>query len=174
MKKRLLSAAVLSAVLALPSAASAHVTLEARQAVAGSTHKAVIRVPHGCEGSPTTAVRIRIPDGALGVKPQPKPGWTVSVVREKLPIPVTDAHGNQVTETVREVAWSGGRLLDEHYDEFALRLQLPATPNVTIHFPVVQQCEKGVHRWIEIPEAGRSRSDYREPAPELRLVPAPQ
>jgi uncharacterized protein YcnI len=36
---------------------------------------------------------------------------------------------------------------------------------------VVQECEKGVHRWIEIPAAGKTASDYKEPAPALKLVP---
>jgi len=35
----------------------------------------------------------------------------------------------------------------------------------------VQECERGVHRWIEIPAAGKSRGDYKEPAPFLRLTP---
>ena len=47
------AAAVTLAVLAaIASDARAHVTLEQQQAVAGSTYKAVLRVPHGCEGSP--------------------------------------------------------------------------------------------------------------------------
>jgi len=36
----------------------------------------------------------------------------------------------------------------------------------------VQECEKGVHRWIEIPAAGKSAADYPEPAPGLTLLPA--
>jgi uncharacterized protein YcnI len=38
---------------------------------------------------------------------------------------------------------------------------------------VVQECEKGFHRWIEVPEDGKSRRDYNEPAPELKLLPKP-
>ena len=34
--------------------AFAHVTLETSQAIAGSTYKAVVRVPHGCDGAATT------------------------------------------------------------------------------------------------------------------------
>jgi uncharacterized protein YcnI len=40
-----------------------------------------------------------------------------------------------------------------------------------LYFPVVQECEKGVHRWIEIPAAGKSPGDYPSPAPGLKLVP---
>ena len=57
--------ALLSLAMALASAsgAFAHVTLEHGEAPANSFHKSVFRVPHGCEGSATIAVRIQIPDG---------------------------------------------------------------------------------------------------------------
>jgi periplasmic copper chaperone A len=165
------ASALLAALVSVP--ASAHVTLETQQAVAGSYFKAVVRVPHGCEGSPTTRLRVRIPDGAAAVKPQPKPGWELTIVKGKLAQPYDDGHGNKITEGVTEVVWSGGKLLDEHYDEFFIRMQLPKTPNVTIYVPVVQECEKGIHRWIEIPAAGKSADDYKEPAPSLKLLPRP-
>jgi uncharacterized protein YcnI len=37
----------------------------------------------------------------------------------------------------------------------------------------VQECEKGVHRWIEIPVAGKTAADYPEPAPGLKLLRKP-
>lgn len=165
-----LSAAVAVALFAMPHSASGHVTLEAREAAAGSYHKVVLPIPHGCEGSPTTAIRVQIPDGVVGVKPQPKPGWELDTVIGKLDEPVDAGHGNIVTEGVQEVRWTGGRLLDEHYDEFAMRVRLPDEPGRVLHFATVQECEEGVHRWIEIPEEGRSAHDYDEPAPALRLI----
>lgn len=171
---RIPRSAVVATVLAMAAApaAFAHVTLETRQAPAGSSYKAVLKVPHGCEGSPTVRIRVQIPDGVIGVKPQPKPGWEVAIVKGRLAHPVQDSHGNMVTEGVREVIWSGGRLPDEHYDEFALNLKLPNAPDTTLYFPTVQDCEKGVSRWIEIPEEGRSAADYSKPAPALRLTAA--
>lgn len=165
------AASALAAIVAVP--AFAHITLETQQAVAGSYYKAVVRVPHGCDGSPTTRVRVRIPDGAIGIKPQPKPGWELATVKGKLAQPYDDGHGNKITEGITEVVWSGGRLLDEHYDEFVFRMQLPKTPNVTLYVPVVQECEKGIHRWIEIPAAGKNADDYKEPAPGIKLLPRP-
>ena len=41
--------------------------------------------------------------------------------------------------------------------------------STTLYFPVVQECAKGVTRWIEVPEAGKSSHDYRAPAPALKL-----
>jgi periplasmic copper chaperone A len=35
---------------------------------------------------------------------------------------------------------------------------------------VVRECESGVHRWIEIPQDGKSAADYKEPAPDVKLL----
>ena len=82
------------------------------------------------------------------------------------------AHGKVVSERVSEVRWSGGRLADDNYEEFLVQVRLPDRPGDTLYFPTVQQCETGVHRWIEIPAAGKTRADYKEPAPQLKLLPA--
>jgi periplasmic copper chaperone A len=171
MTRSLCSAALIAFAAAVPPAA-AHVTLEQREAPAQSYYKAQLRITHGCKGSPTVRVRVRLPEGVLSVRPQPKPGWTVETTKVKLAKPIEDGHGNKITETVGEVAWSGGRLPDEHFDEFAVMMRLPDRPGAMLYFPVVQECEQGVHRWIEIPGPGKSARDYREPAPALRLTPA--
>jgi uncharacterized protein YcnI len=171
--RALASLAALVGLMAFLPAASAHVTLEKKDAIAGTTDKLVLRVPHGCEGAPTTTLRVRIPDNVTNVKPQPKPGWQLTTVKGKLATPITGDHGETISETVREIQWSGGRLDDAYYDEFAFRAALPKAPGTTLYFPVVQECETGVNRWIEIPEPGKARRDYKQPAPELRLLPAP-
>lgn len=155
----------------VPLAATAHVTIDPVQANANNYFRAALRVPHGCKGSPTTRIRVRIPEGVLSVKAQVKPGWTISIVRSTLVVPVDDGHGNKITETVSEVGWSGGRLDDAHFEEFGLVMRLPDRAGSTLYFPVVQDCEQGTHRWIEIPEAGRKPGDYREPAPAVLLLP---
>jgi uncharacterized protein YcnI len=153
------------------SSAFGHITLETSQATADSYYKLVLKVPHGCAGSPTVRLRVRIPDGVTGVKLQPKPGWKHAAIKGKLPVPFDDGHGNKITEGVREASWSGGRLLDDEYDEFAMQVKLPDKPGAVLYFPVVQECVKGVTRWIEIPEAGKKREELKEPAPSLRLMP---
>jgi periplasmic copper chaperone A len=151
----------------------AHVTLEAREASPESTYKAVLRVGHGCEGSPTTAIRVRIPVGMIAVKPMPKPGWELRVETGPYERTYTN-HGEQVAEGPLEVAWTGGELLDEHYDEFVLRGRLTdLEPGTVLAFPVVQECVQGVHRWIEIPAPGESADDYEEPAPQLTIIERP-
>ncbi|MDT8465965.1 DUF1775 domain-containing protein, partial [Alcaligenes nematophilus] len=63
------------------SSAVAHVSLQTKQAPVGSSYKAILSVPHGCKGSATTKIRVRIPEGVVGVKPQPKAGWTLETVK---------------------------------------------------------------------------------------------
>ena len=164
-------AAAAALALAVSTSASAHVTLDPPHAAADSYFKVNVRVPHGCEGTATLRVRVRIPEGVIGVKPQPKPGWELSTVKTKLAEPLKDSHGRVTTEVVGEVVWSGGKLLDEHYEEFGIHMKLPDKPNTVLYFPAVQECEKGVHRWIEIPEPGKNSGDYKSPAPALKLGP---
>lgn len=159
-------------VLVYTCTACAHATLEVREAPVGAPYKAVMRVPHGCEGTATTAVKIRIPDGVIGVKPMPKPGWTLSTVTGKYPKTYTLFH-SKISEGVVEITWSDGKLPDAYYDEFVFQANLTddLVAGKMLYFPVVQECEKGVHRWIEIPAEGKGPGDYHEPAPGLKLLP---
>ena len=172
---RPVSLGALGAILAT-SVASAHITLETRQAPVGASYKAVLRVPHGCNGSATTAMRVRVPDGFVGVKPMPKPGWALATVSGKYARPFT-LRGATVTEGVTEVSWSGGKLPDAFYDEFVLTGTIADTLEAggTIYFKVVQECEKGVHRWIEIPTGDAhgpgTGGEDSELAPALKLLP---
>jgi uncharacterized protein YcnI len=154
--------------------AFAHVTANPNEAPADSYFRTAFRVGHGCTGSATTAVRVKIPDGVFSAKPQAKPGWTIEIRMRKLDKPVEVGHGRTVTEAVDEIAWRGGPLPDTHFDEFGLSLKLPAAAGRTLYFPIVQECEQGVHRWIEIPAAGQKWNDLREPAPFIRLVDPPK
>lgn len=154
----------------LAGPASAHVTLERPEAPAGSYYKAVLRVPHGCSGAATVAVRVRIPDGAVSVKPQPKPGWMLEIERGPLAEPY-ESHGKTITDGVREVRWRGGELPDDQFDEFALLMKLPDGAGRTLAFATVQDCVGGAtQRWIELPADGQSAHDLAHPAPLLRLT----
>jgi uncharacterized protein YcnI len=155
-------------------AALAHVTLETRETPVGTGYKAIFRVPHGCKGAATVKLRVQIPAGVIAVKPMPKPGWSVETVKGKYDKAYPYYHGAMLSEGVTEVAWSGGTLLDEHYDEFVLQafLTTELKPETTLYFPVVQECEQGAERWIEIPEGGKTAADYEKPAPGVKLLPA--
>ncbi len=164
----LLAAALL---IAGSVAAAAHVTVQPNEAVAGTYFQTALNVSHGCEGSATVAIRVKLPDGVLSVKPQQKPGWTIEIKMRALQGPLPSLHGRSIAETVDEVAWRGGSLPDNLYDTFGLLMRLPDAPGRTLYFPVVQECEHGVHRWIEIPETGQGGAEQREPAPAVRLKP---
>ena len=164
------AAAVTVAVLCVTGSATAHVVLESKQAPAGSTYKAVLQVGHGCEGSPTKSIRVQIPEGVIAVKPMPKPGWELTTKRGDY-AQAYDYFGEKLTEGVKEVAWTGGNLPDEWYDEFVLRVRLPdGAPGTVIRFPVVQECIEGVHRWIEVPAEGQDPDSVAEPAPFVMLT----
>ena len=171
MTRRLGMFGAAGALCLLATSAVAHITLETQQASVGSTYKAVMRVGHGCEGSPTLKVRIQIPEGVIAVKPMPKPGWELDTVEAPYKHSY-DYYGTAMTEGVREVVWTG-KLLDKHYDEFVFRAYLTdgLKPDTMLYFPAVQECEKGTDRWIEIPAEGKSAADYKYPAPGLRLRP---
>ena len=102
----------------------------------------------------------------------PKAGWQLETVKGKYLKPYT-YYGSKVDEGVKEVVWSGGKLPDDFYDEFVLRAYLTDSlkPGSTLYWPVVQECEKGVERWIQIPAAGKSDDDYETPAPGVKLGP---
>ncbi|WP_407122547.1 YcnI family protein [Bradyrhizobium sp. STM 3561] len=172
MSKR--SCLILAATLAA-SPAAAHVTLETKQAAVGSYYKAVFAVPHGCAGSPTVKLRVQIPEGVIAVKPMPKAGWTVDVLEGKYASEY-DFHGSKLSSGVKEVTWSGGKLPDRYYDEFVMQTMLTDVlkPNTILYFPVVQECESGISRWIEIPAEGAPHShESKSPAPGVKLMPKP-
>lgn len=164
---------LLGALVATP--ASAHVYLEGKQAAIGGTYKAVFAVPHGCSGSSTVKIRVQIPEGVISVKPMPKAGWSLDIVEGKYTAEYA-YHGNKITSGAKEVVWSGGKLADNNFDEFVISTHLTdgLQPNTTLYFPVVQECEKGVSRWIEIPAEGAGRAhDSKSPAPGVKLLPKP-
>lgn len=156
----------------LAGSAAAHVTANPNEAEAGGYFRTALRVSHGCEGSATVAVRVKPPEGVISVRPQAKPGWEITITMRKLDQPIDAGHGRMVTETVDEIAWRGGPLPDAHFDEFGLSMKLPAEPGRRLYFPTVQECENGVHRWIEIPAAGQAWGDLDQPAPFVTLIEA--
>jgi uncharacterized protein YcnI len=104
----------------------------------------------------------------------PKPGWSVEAIKGKYAADY-DYHGTKLSEGVKEVVWSGGKLPDDNYDEFVVSTFLTGElkPNSMLYFPVVQECEQGVSRWIDIPAEGSTAhsNDSKSPAPGIKLMP---
>ncbi|TIM45908.1 DUF1775 domain-containing protein [Mesorhizobium sp.] len=167
---RPLIVAAVAAIVAGP--AHAHVSFENAQAAVGTTYKAVLRIPHGCDGKATDEVRVRIPEGVIAVKPMPKAGWTIekTVTGYKAEY---DLHGKKVSEGVTELSWSGGSVADDEYDdEFVFRATLDASlpAGETIYFPVIQVCGTDRAEWTQAAAEGQTAHDLERPAPGLELL----
>lgn len=145
----LLSAGAVALPLLAASPASAHIDPDPTEAQAGSTLSIAFTVEHGCDGSPTTQLDMRLPDGVTGASPDEIEGWEGSI------------EDNVVT-------FVGGSLPDDVEGTFSVTMTLPPTPDTTIHFPFVQRCEEGEIRWIGIPSEPGDELD--EPAPALLLT----
>lgn len=154
--------------------ASAHVTLEKSVAAVGASYKAVLKVPHGCKGAPTVKVEVKLPEGFIGAKPQPKSGWKVATTKAPYKSAYAFYHGSKLSEGVTVVTWSEGELADEHFDEFAISgfIARELKAGDTLYFPVTQTCTKGELKWVEIPGPGVDTHDLAAPAAALKLLAA--
>ena len=65
-------------------------------------------------------MRVKVPAGVIAVKPMPKPGWTLDIVKAPYGKTYSYFHNAKLTEGVAEISWSGGKLLDA-----ALVIELP-------------------------------------------------
>ena len=141
-------------VVALPLAASAHVHVTPEDAAANGSTRLDFSFSHGCDGSPTTALVIGIPDGAQGATPIVDGAWTVS--RE-----VGDA-GVPTSITYTAVS----PIDDAFAASVAMNVIFPGSAEgESFAFPVTQQCETGEAAWIEVAEEGKDPHDLEYPAP---------
>lgn len=155
MIRRLVSSAALAAIalLAVAAPVSAHIDPDPTEARAGSRLTVGFTVEHGCDGSPTTQLDMRLPEGVADAIPESVDGWEGSV---------ETVDGDTI------VSFVGGPLADDVEGTFAVTMTLPPTPDTTIYFPFVQRCEVGEIRWIGIPAEPGDELD--EPAPAMALV----
>ncbi|WP_018260479.1 DUF1775 domain-containing protein [Methylobacterium sp. WSM2598] len=153
--------------------ALAHAVLERRQAGPNQPYRAVVQIGHGCDGKATTRVTVTVPEGVVGAKPMPKPGWTLTTVTGPYSRAYPHYHG-EIREGVKEITWSGGNLPDDQFDEFTFQARISDAfkPGETVYFPVRQECGEARIAWTEIPVAGQNAHDLKTPAPGVRIVAA--
>jgi uncharacterized protein YcnI len=163
----------LALLLFFSNPALAHVTANPDNGAAGKYFETAFRVSHGCEGSDTIAISIKLPKGMITAKPQFKPGWTVEIKKSKLDKSVPAGHGKMANEQIDEIIWRGGKLPDAQYDTFGILMKLPERAGETLWFPVTQSCEKGELNWIEIPTKDQQWHDLKYPAPFVKINSAP-
>lgn len=166
----------IAAVAALGTAGTAAAHVAASGDVhAGQSSLVTLAFSHGCDGSATSEVRIRMPETVPAVAPTINPGWDVTKVMEDLDAPVEGPHGEQITERVAEVVYTAKvPVADGYRDTFVLSFTAPDTPGETLYFPTIQTCEEGETAWIEIPAEGQDHDDLESPAPSVEIVAAEQ
>jgi uncharacterized protein YcnI len=167
-----LVALVLSLVVASP--AVAHVTITATETDAGAFTLVTVSVPHGCEGSPTTKIAIKIPDRITEVTPSRNAFYDLEVVTSKLDDPIVAEDGDEITESVSQVVYTARTPLpDGQRDTFELSLQIPDdAAGKTLAFPTIQTCEAGSTAWTEVAADGQSEDDLEHPAPAFEVTAA--
>jgi periplasmic copper chaperone A len=141
MRRRSIAAFVL-AVLAvlLASTGEAHVAISPVSTYAGEMGTLSFQARHGCGDAPTTRIIVRIPEDVRVVRPQIKPGWTITTKTEKYAQPVVLGHETW-TEGFSEVTWSGGSIPSTYMDNFVIVARMPERAGETVRFSVEQQCE---------------------------------
>jgi uncharacterized protein YcnI len=127
--KKTIVAAVAAAALAVPAVASAHVTLQPREAVAGSFSKMDVRVPNERDNKGTVKVDVRLPDGFYFLSYQKVPGWKARVYKEKLDTPV-NLEGFRVDEQFTRIVWRArkpkrDRIAPGQFQDFPLSVRVP-------------------------------------------------
>jgi periplasmic copper chaperone A len=161
--RKLVPAALLALALLAPAAAQAHVTLQPNEAPEGAYTVLDVRVPNESDSENTTKVAVQFPEGFGDVSYQAVPGWKVEVVQDKLKKPIQTDDG-PITEGVKEVIFSGGKLPPGQFQDFPLSLQIPGKAGEELTFKAVQTYEKEVVRWIGAPET-------EHPAPQVLVLP---
>jgi len=164
------------AAVAIPLAASAHVTIDPGQADAGGYAYVTFRAPNESETASTVGLDIHLPTDTpfTSVRYEPVPGWTGSITRTTLPQPV-EVSGNTITEAATEVSFRAdpGKGIDPgELQRFVLSLgRVPDVGSVVI--PVTQTYSDGtVVEWSATPEQ-TAADDTLDPAPVLYVDDAP-
>jgi periplasmic copper chaperone A len=173
MRRTTIAGALVAALtLALATTASAHITTDPAIGPSDGYATLAFQVPHGCEDSPTTQVRIQIPPNVPSVTPAVHPLWDVET-KEGRKEPV-ELHGEKITRGVSEVIYTAKRPLPpDRLDLLPVSVKLPpGKPGEPVYFPTIQSCAKGETRWIQIPAEGESADDLESPAPAVTLEAA--
>jgi uncharacterized protein YcnI len=176
----LLSAAVAASGILGAGVASAHVTANVYgdQPQKGGYGAIFLRVPNEEADAGTTKVEVTVkPEyGISSARVRPVPGWTAEVTKTKLPAPVKNGAGADVTEVVNKISWTaqpGNKIAAgaTEFQEFEISAG-PLPSNVdTLELPAAQTYENGtVVNWNEpTPPHGQ---EPEHPAPTVTLAAA--
>ncbi|MEV6924276.1 YcnI family protein [Dactylosporangium sp. NPDC051485] len=166
------AAAAITAALAFPAVASAHVTVNPNTAVQGGYTKVTFRVPTERDDASTTKLEVAIPTDKpiASVSLKPVQGWTAVTESSKLTTPLKTGDGGEITEAVSKITWTADAnsgIKPHQFQEFDVSLgPLPQTDQIV--FKALQTYSNGeIVRWIDEPSAG---AEAEHPAPVLKLT----
>ncbi|CCH16375.1 YcnI family protein [Micromonospora lupini] len=166
--------AVATAVLGFAGPASAHVTVNPKEATQGGYARVAFRVPNESDTASTTKLEVVLPENAPvgSVSTIPVPGWTVATEKRKVDPPI-DVHGSQLTEAVSKITWTAtgdAAVKPGQFQEFGVSMgPLPKVESMV--FKTLQTYSDGnVVRWIDEPQPGGAEPE--KPAPVLTLAAA--
>lgn len=146
-----MATATLALLVTTAAGAGAHVHTSPENVRPGATATVSFVIGHGCSGSPTTSVAIKVPATVTRVSGVAPKGWTA-------------AFSNSV------VTFAGGTLADKVKASFGVTFTAPARTG-TLLFPTVQTCVKGKNSWIDAPLAGGAEPE--NPAPFVVVTNTP-
>ena len=164
MKKTMRLAAAGATALSLGAAgtAAAHISPNPAEAPSDGFATIAFQVPHGCEDSPTTRLRIQIPPSVPSVTPGRSPFYTLTTKEGKKD--KVELHGETITTGVSEVIYTAKQPLPPHeLDMLPISMKFPAgKEGESVHFPTIQTCAEGKRAGSRFP-GGRERGGPREP-----------
>ncbi|MCI1017767.1 YcnI family protein [Microbacterium sp. C5A9] len=143
--------------LAVPAMASAHVSVTPDALAAGEHGVLTFSFAHGCDGSPTTALTIMMPDGLASVAPTMDSDWTIGIER--------GADGLVDTVTYTAVA----PVPTDLRGAVSMSVGLDESTPATLAFPVIQTCAEGSTEWTQLAEDGEDPHDLESPAPVVTV-----
>ncbi|MFB9953231.1 copper chaperone PCu(A)C [Rhizobium puerariae] len=151
--------------------AHAHATFANPTVPEETTSVIALQVPHGCDGKATTEVQIKLPEGFVFAKPQPKPGWDLEVIQGDY-AKTYDNHGKPVTSGPVEIRWKNGDLPDAYYDTFVIQGKVSGVAaGKALAFPATQLCgTEGKVAWDQVAEEGTDPHSLKSPAPTLTVA----
>jgi periplasmic copper chaperone A len=164
---------VVTAILALPVLAQAHVTVQPKTAEGGGFSVVAFRVPNERDDASTTQVRVTLPtDQPIGsVQTTPVAGWKITTATRQLDTPI-EMFGEQLDTVVSEVTWTAtdGGIRPGQFQEFAVSLgELPESGELV--FNTLQTYSSGEKvNWNQV--SADPSVEPEHPAPILRLTPA--
>ena len=151
--------------------AAAHAVFDRTLIGSGQILRVSIVIEHGCNGSPTTAVRAILPEGLIATNVFAADGMRVETKKSRFERNWSGPHGN-VSEGIKEIIWSGAAVPDKKRGEFPFEIfvssDLPLENSLAV--PVIQNCENGSQSWIEQATTPEAQDRLKSPAPLLRVV----